>query len=72
MLSVSGAVNQRYGRIAVIMFGAAAYALFCLGLVRYGYLQATTPAFSLLIGIWITGLFALLLADGSTEARCEQ
>lgn len=69
MLSVSGAVNQRYGRIAVIMFGAAAYGLFCLGLVRYGYLQATTPAFSLLIGIWIAGLFVLLLADGSKPGR---
>ncbi|MCZ6642483.1 MAG: GGDEF domain-containing protein [Gammaproteobacteria bacterium] len=69
MLSVSGSVNQRYGRIAVIMFGAVVYALFCLGLVRYGYLQSTTPAFSLLIGIWIAGLFALLLADGARQGR---
>ncbi len=53
------------------MFCAAVYALFFLGLVRYGYLQATTPAFPLLIGTWITGLFALLLADGSRQGRFE-
>ncbi len=69
MLSVSGSVNQRYGRIAIVMFGAAVYALFCLILVEYGYLQAKTPALSVLIGIWIAGLFALLLADGSRRGR---
>ena len=71
MLLVSGTVKQRYGRIAVIMFGASVYALFWLGLVQYGYLQVTTPAFPVLIGIWIAGLFALLLADGVRQERFE-
>ncbi|MCZ6854519.1 MAG: GGDEF domain-containing protein [Gammaproteobacteria bacterium] len=68
-LSASWPINQRHGRIAVIMLGVAVYTIFCLSLVRYGYLQAETPAFSLLMGIWIAGLLVLLLADGSRHGR---
>ena len=69
MIFVGGAINQRHGRIAIVMCGAVVYALFCLTLVQYEQVQGETLGYPLLIGIWIAGLFALLLADGSRKGR---
>jgi diguanylate cyclase (GGDEF)-like protein len=48
------------------MLGVALYAVICLGLVQYGYLRVTAPAFNFLLGVWAVGLLGLLLADETT------
>ncbi|MEJ2086900.1 MAG: GGDEF domain-containing protein [Gammaproteobacteria bacterium] len=54
---------SRLNRILLVVLGLAIYAMFCLGLARYGYLQVTGSAFALLLGIWILGFIVLMFAD---------
>jgi diguanylate cyclase (GGDEF)-like protein len=54
---------SRLNRILLVVLGLAVYAMFCVGLARYGYLQVTGTAFALLLGVWMLGLIVLMFAD---------
>jgi len=54
----------------LVICGLAIYALFCLGLARYGYLEITGFGFTALFGSWIGGILLLLFADG-THSRID-
>jgi diguanylate cyclase (GGDEF)-like protein len=54
---------SRPNRILLVALGLAVYAMFCVGLARYGYLQLTGTAFALLLGVWMLGFVVLMFAD---------
>ncbi len=63
LLTLADLGSSRMNRVLLVMLGLVIYALFCLGLVRYGYLQVTGWAFVPLLGVWIVGLLGLMFAD---------
>ena len=63
LLSLADVGLSRIRRLLLVMGGLGIYALFCLGLARYGYLEITGPGFVLLFGGWIGGFCVLLFAD---------
>jgi len=65
LLTLAEFGSSRMNRILLVMMGLVIYALFCLGLVRYGYLHVTGTAFVPLLGVWILGLLALMFADAT-------
>jgi diguanylate cyclase (GGDEF)-like protein len=67
LLSLADLGSNRMNRTLLVMAGLVIYASFCLGLVRYGYLQVAGSAFVLLLGVWIVGLLALMFADESND-----
>lgn len=62
-MTLAGLGVSRLNRILLVVLGLAIYAMFCLGLARYGYLQVTGIAFALLLGIWILVFIVLMFAD---------
>jgi len=63
LLSLADIGLSRTYRMLLVICGLAIYALFCLGLARYGYLEITGLGFTLLFGSWIGGFLLLLFAD---------
>ena len=63
LLSLADVGLSRTHRVLLVICGLAIYALFCLGLARYGYLEITGLGFTLLFGSWIGGFVLLLFAD---------
>jgi len=63
LLSLADIGLTRTQRMLLVICGLAIYALFCLGLARYGYLEVTGFGFTALFGSWIGGFLLLLFAD---------
>lgn len=63
LLSLADIGLSRTYRMLLVICGLAIYALFCLGLARYGYLEITGLGFTALFGSWIGGFLLLLFAD---------
>ncbi len=63
MLSLADLGLSRTNRTVLVICGLAIYSLFCLGLVKHGYLLVSGWAFGILLGAWLVGFIALLFAD---------
>lgn len=63
LLSVAELGVNRTNRLLLVIAGLIVYALFCVSLLADGQLRVTSSAFSLLLGVWLTGFVALLFAD---------